>query len=47
MASRYVSMAERSIEKGNYDQAATFAERARIADSGFPGLEQLEARLNR
>ncbi len=47
IASRYVAMAERSIDKGEFDQAQTYADRARIADDSFPGLAELEARLSR
>jgi len=47
IASRYIAMAERSIDKGDFDQAQTFADRARMADASFPGLATLEARLSR
>ena len=47
IATRYVGMAERSIEKGDLDQARTYVERARTADPGYTGIKSVERRLGR
>jgi hypothetical protein len=45
IATRYVGMAERAIEKGALGQARTYVERARKADSKYAGIGSVEDRL--
>ena len=45
IATRYVGMAERAIEKGDLGQARTYIERARKADSKYAGIDSVERRL--
>ncbi len=46
VAARYVGMADRAVTKGNLDQARTFVDRAKRADSAYSGIATLEARLS-
>ncbi len=45
VASRYVSMADRAVDKGDLEQARTFVERARRADASYAGIAAIESRL--
>ena len=45
IATRYVGMAERAIEKGDLGQAREYVERARKADSNYAGIGSVERRL--
>ncbi len=46
VAIRYVAMADRSVDRGNLEQARNFADRARRADAAYPGIATLESRLS-
>jgi hypothetical protein len=39
-------MADRSVDRGNLEQARTFADRAKRADAAYPGIATLESRLS-
>ena len=45
VASRYVSMADRAVDKGDLERARSFVERARRADPGYAGIAVIESRL--
>lgn len=45
VAARYVSLAERAIDKDELEQARSYVERARTADADHPGIPRVERRL--
>ena len=47
IASRYVAMADRAIDRGELDKAETYVDRARLADDSYAGIRAIEERLAR
>ncbi len=47
IASRYVAMADRAIDRSDLEKARTYVDRARQADATYPGIRAIEERLGR